>query len=136
MVYLPGGPTHHDMTDLTPDAPSDIRSPFKPIGTSVPGIHVCELMPTLAKAMDKLVIVRSLVGLKNRHESFQCYTGRPGGRPEDNEPPGGWPTMGSVVSKLQGAGPSGVPAYVDAGPQMSYKPVTYTHLPLQTIYSV
>ena len=34
MVYLPGGPTHHDMTDLKPDAPSDIRSPFKPIGTS------------------------------------------------------------------------------------------------------
>ena len=122
MVYLPGGPTHHDMTDLKPDAPSDIRSPFKPIGTSVPGIHVCELMPKLAKAMDKLVIVRSLVGLKNRHESFQCYTGRPGGRPEDNEPPGGWPTMGSVISKLQSAGPGGVPAYVDAGPQMSYKP--------------
>ena len=122
MVYLPGGPTHHDMTDLKPEAPSDIRSPFKPIRSSVPGVHVCELMPKLAKAMDKLVIVRSLVGLKNRHESFQCYTGRPGGRSEDNEPPGGWPTMGSVISKLQGAVPGGVPAYVDAGPQMSYKP--------------
>ncbi len=122
MVYLPGGPTHHDMTDLKPDAPSDIRSPFKPIGTSVPGTHVCELMPKLAKAMDKLIIVRSLVGLKNRHESFQCYTGRPGGRPSDNEPSGGWPTMGSVISRLQGAGPGGVPAYVDAGPKMSYKP--------------
>ena len=122
MVYLPGGPTHHDMTDLKPDAPSGIRSPFKPIRTSVPGIQICELMPQLAKAMDKLIIVRSLVGLKDRHESFQCYTGRPGGRPQDNEPPGGWPTMGSVISRLQGPGLGGVPASVDAGPQMSYSP--------------
>ena len=122
MVYLPGGPTHHDMTDLKPDAPSGIRSPFQPIRTNVPGIHVCELLPKLAKTMDKLVVIRSLVGLKNRHESFQCYTGRPGGRPGDNEPPGGWPTMGSVISKLQGGGPGGVPAYVDAGPKMSYSP--------------
>ena len=80
MVYLPGGPPHHDMTDLKPNAPSGIRSPFQPIRTNVPGIHVCELLPKLAKTMDKLVVIRSLVGLKNRHESFQCYTGRPGGR--------------------------------------------------------
>ncbi len=122
MVYLPGGPTHHDMTDLKPDAPSDIRSVFKPIRTNVPGIHICELLPKLAKIMDKLVVVRSLVGLKNRHESFQCYSGRPGGKPGDNEPAGGWPTLGSIISHFQGPGPNGVPAYIDAGPQMRHKP--------------
>ncbi len=88
----------------------------------MPGINICELLPKLAKIMDKLVVIRSLVGLKNRHESFQCYSGRPGGKPEDNEPGGGWPTLGSVVSQIQGPNPNGVPAYVDAGPQMRHKP--------------
>jgi hypothetical protein len=122
MVYLPGGPTHHDTFDLKTTAPSDIRSVFQPIRTKVPGINICELLPKLAKIMDKLVVIRSLVGLKNRHESFQCYSGRPGGKPEDNEPGGGWPTLGSVVSKIQGPSPNGVPAYIDAGPQMRHKP--------------
>jgi hypothetical protein len=122
MVYLPGGPTHHDTFDLKTTAPSDIRSSFKPIRTKVPGIHICELLPKLAKAMDKLVVIRSLVGLKNRHESFQCYSGRPGGKPDDKEPAGGWPTLGAVVSRLQGPGPNDMPAYIDAGPQMRHKP--------------
>ena len=122
MVYLPGGPTHHDTFDLKPHAPAGIRSAFKPIGTNVPGIQVCELLPKLAKMMDKVAVIRSLVGLKNRHESFQCYSGRPGGKPEDNEPAGGWPTLGAVVSRLQGPGPNGVPAYIDAGPRMRHKP--------------
>jgi hypothetical protein len=122
MVYLPGGPTHHDTFDLKTDAPADIRSVFKPIRTKVPGIHICELLPKLAKIMDKLVVIRSLVGLKNRHESFQCYSGRPGGKPDDKEPAGGWPTLGSVVSRLQGPGPNDMPPYIDAGPQMRHKP--------------
>ena len=72
MVYLPGGPTHHATFDLKTTAPSDIRSVFQPIRTKVPGINICELLPKLAKIMDKLVVIRSLGGLKNRHESFQC----------------------------------------------------------------
>ena len=128
MIYLPGGPPHLDLVDLKPDAPPEIRGSFRPIRTNVPGIQICELLPRLARLMDKLVLIRSLVGAENRHEAFQCYTGRTGGRPADNEPGGGWPTLGSVVSKLQGLGREGMPAYVDVGPKMGYGPYNNTGL--------
>src|SRR5690242_6659774 len=69
MVLLPGGPTHLDMFDLKPDAPVEIRGEFRPIATNVPGIALCELMPRLARLADKLVLVRSLVGFRNDHNT-------------------------------------------------------------------
>src|SRR5438093_275756 len=68
MVYMPGGPPHQDMYDLKTDAPSEIRGEFRPIRTNVDGIQVCELLPRLARIMDKLVPIRSIVGAKDRHE--------------------------------------------------------------------
>src|SRR6185436_4065675 len=62
MIYMPGGPPHQDMYDLKMDAPAEIRGPFKPIPTNVAGIQVCELLPKLARIMDKLVPIRSIVG--------------------------------------------------------------------------
>jgi len=122
MIYLPGGPPHLDLFDLKMQAPREVRGPFEPIQTSVPGVQICELLPNLARIMDRLVLIRSLVGAKNRHESFQCYSGRAAGRPGDIEPGGGWPTIGSVISHVQGAGPAGMPPFVDLGPEMSYGP--------------
>src|SRR3954465_8333401 len=55
MVYLPGGPPHLDMGDLKPDAPAEIRGPYKPIETNVSGIQISEHMPRLAKMMDRMV---------------------------------------------------------------------------------
>ena len=52
-IYLPGGPSHLDMFDMKPDAPSEIRGEFRPIGTNVPGIQICEHFPKLAKIADK-----------------------------------------------------------------------------------
>ena len=113
-----------DMIDLKPHAPVEIRSPFQPIKTSIPGVVFGEHLTRLSGILDKYSLIRTLVGTKNRHESFQCYTGRPGGRSRDgdNEPEGGWPSLGSVISKLQGPAPGHVPAYFDAGPKMSYGP--------------
>jgi Protein of unknown function (DUF1501) len=122
MVYLPGGPTQHETFDPKPQAPGEIRGPFRPTGTRIPGAGFCELLPKLAGMADRFSIVRTLVGMQNRHESFQCYTGRPGGRDGDNEPAGGWPTLGSVVSSVLGPGPGGMLPYVDAAPKMSYRP--------------
>src|SRR5438093_13187461 len=67
MVYLPGGPPHLDMVDLKPDAPAEIRGPYKPVETNVAGIQVSEHMPRLAKMMDRMVIIRSLVGARDEH---------------------------------------------------------------------
>jgi len=60
--------------------------------------------------------------MKGRHESFQCYAGRPGGSDEDNEPAGGWPTFGSVVSSVLGPRVRGIPPYMDASPKMGHTP--------------
>ena len=76
MIYLPGGPPHQDMFDIKTDAPPEIRGEFKPIKTSVPGIHVCEHLPKLARMMDKLVPIRSVVGAEDNHYDYQCMTGR------------------------------------------------------------
>lgn len=122
MIYLPGGPTQHETFDPKPHAPAEIRGPLGTINTRVPGVQFCELLPRLSQLADKFAIVRTLTGMKNRHECFQCYTGRPGGRSEDDEPAGGWPALGSVVSRIHGPSAGGIPAYVDASPKMGYGP--------------
>jgi hypothetical protein len=43
-----GGPSHLDLFDLKPQAPAEIRGPFKPIATNVPGVEITELLPKLA----------------------------------------------------------------------------------------
>lgn len=118
MIYLPGGPPHTDMVDLKPDAPAEIRGEFSPIRTNVPGIEICELLPRLAKVMDKMVVIRSIVGSAGAHYAFQCLTGRT----DRNQPAGGWPSLGSVVSKLQGSADPAVPPFVSLTPPMIYAP--------------
>src|SRR5262249_27543599 len=106
-VYLPGGPSHLDMWDLKPDAPLEIRGEFKPIQTNVPGIEICELFPSVARVMDKIIAVRSLSDSDGGHDAYQCMTGR---RKGSRMPPGGWPSAGAWVSKLQGQFDSAIPA--------------------------
>jgi hypothetical protein len=119
MVLLPGGPSHLDMYDLKPDAPTEIRGEFRPIATSVPGIEICELLPHLAGMAEKLTFVRSLMGFINDHNTHWCTTGW-----ESHEamrasplvpgfPPGGWPSLGSILSKQLGTRVAGVPSCVD-----------------------
>ena len=118
MIYLPGGPPHQDIFDIKVDAPQEIRGEFKPISTKVPGIQICEHLPRLAGMTDRLAIVRSLVGAEDNHYDYQCMTGRL----KRGEPPGGWPSIGSVVSKLQGSTDAGVPPFVGLEPVMQHKP--------------
>jgi hypothetical protein len=118
MIFLPGGPAHQDLFDLKPDAPLEIRGEFSPIKTNVPGIEICELMPRLAKMMDRVALIRSIVGASPDHDAFQCQTGRP----KRQMPPGGWPSLGSCVSKLQGAADPSMPAFVGLAGAMGHKP--------------
>jgi hypothetical protein len=59
-INMVGGPAHLDTFDPKPDAPSDVRGPFSPIQTNVPGIHLSELFPKLAKHADKFSLIRSM----------------------------------------------------------------------------
>ncbi|MFN0068873.1 MAG: DUF1501 domain-containing protein [Limisphaerales bacterium] len=118
MIFLPGGPSHQDMFDLKMDAPAEVRGEFKPIPTNVPGVEICEHLPRLAHQADKYTIIRSMVGMEDRHEAFQCYTGRL----NRSQPAGGFPSMGSLLAKLEGSGDPAVPAFLGLAPKMGHAP--------------
>jgi hypothetical protein len=118
MVYLAGGMSHQDTFDLKPHAPEGIRGEFKPIATRVPGIQIGELLPKTAQSVDKLAIIRSIVGLRDEHSSFQNITGFP----MDLSNREGKPHFGSVISKVQGPANPVVPPFVDLFPVMQHKP--------------
>jgi hypothetical protein len=116
MVFLPGGPPHQDMWDLKTDAPSEVRGEFQPIQTKVPGIEICELFPRLASLADRLTFIRTIVGATGAHYATQCLSGHT----DRNMPPGGWPCLGSVLSKAYGPRQSGVPAFVGLSPRCGH----------------
>src|SRR5690606_37578142 len=118
MIFLAGGPPHQDMVDLKPEAPSEIRGEFRPIATNVPGIEICEHMPRIAGMMDRFAVIRSLVGSEGRHASTQCLTGRAARTGQ----PGGWPSLGAVISKVQGPADRAVPAAIDLSQTMAHQP--------------
>jgi hypothetical protein len=109
LIYLVGGPPHQDMFDLKPDAPKEIAGPWKPIATNVPGIQIGEAFPRLARMMDQLIIVRSLVGNQAGHDAIQVFNGH---HPSKTRPSGGWPQFGSVVAKVQGAVDVATPPFI------------------------
>ena len=119
MIYMVGAPPHQDMYDLKMDAPAEIRGEFQPIKTTVPGIDICEHMPGMAKVMDKCVPLRSVYGSPSgAHDSFICYTGRS----VKNQPPGGWPSIGSIMSKTQGSTNAAMPPFVGLAPDAGHPP--------------
>lgn len=106
MVWLEGGPSHIDMYDLKPQAPAEIRGPYQPIRTRVPGMDISELLPLQAKIADRLAIVRNMAFQNNDHRPpEELLTGFQNG---------GRPAFGSVVSRLQAGvgGPRLLPPYV------------------------
>lgn len=99
MIFNLGGPSHVDLWDMKPDAPSEIRGPFKPIRTNAPDIDISEILPLHAKIADKFSLVRSCYhdGAAVHDAGWQMMqTGRrfTGGI--------NTPHAGSVVSFLQG----------------------------------
>jgi hypothetical protein len=121
MVYMAGAPPHQDIFDLKMDAPLEYRGPYKEISTNVPGIRISEHMPGCAKVMDKLVPIRSLYGSNTGdHDSFICYTGR---SPKGGVmPPGEWPSIGSVISKLLPKQYAEMPSFIGLAPKAGHPP--------------
>ena len=72
-VYLPGGPPHLDMWDITTEAPREIRGEFDPIRTNVDGIQICQLFPRIPMQahdifMDRVVTEAAVYEGKGRSE--------------------------------------------------------------------
>jgi hypothetical protein len=118
MVYLSGGLSHHDSFDLKPNAPREIAGEFRPIATRVPGIQIGEHLPRLAGMMDKLAVVRSIIGLRDEHSSFQTLTGYT----MDLARREGRPNVCSVIARVLGQTSPTVPAFVDMFPTMQHRP--------------
>jgi hypothetical protein len=118
MVYLSGGLAHQDTFDLKPAAPPEVRGEFKPIASNVPGIQVGELLPRMAKVMDRVAVIRSIHGLIDEHSSWQSVTGFPMNVAKRE----GRPNFGSVVGRIQGSTDHVMPPYVDLFPTMQHTP--------------
>lgn len=103
-LWLSGGPPQHETFDPKPGAPAEIRGPFQPISTNIPGIHFSELLPRCARMADKLAVVRSLYTNNNIHggSGYWVLTGRQLVTSDgENSRPNDWPFMGSIVKLLR-----------------------------------
>jgi len=109
-IHLDGGPPQMDMIDPKPEAPAELRGPFRPIETTLPGVRITELMPRTAKLAERFAFIRSLVGADSRHDAFQCQSGF---RTAELSSIGGQPAMGCVLTKLLGSAKDPVPTFVD-----------------------
>ena len=98
LVYLGGGLSHHDSFDLKPEAPEEIRGIYHPIATNVPGTQVGNLLPCMARIMDKVALVRSGAHNNDHHETATNWamSGRFGSAFGD------FPAIGAVVSHQLG----------------------------------
>lgn len=150
-IMLEGGPSHIDMWDLKPHAPLEIRGPFKPISTVVPGTQISQLLPMCAQIVDKITILRSHSHNDNAHQTGRHWvlTGYPPNF-ADGQARGVpfnelYPSIGSIISRE--LGPQGaVPPYVElpnalgpGGPGFygaKYAPFTIENDPSQPDFEV
>ncbi|HTU23236.1 MAG TPA: DUF1501 domain-containing protein [Gemmataceae bacterium] len=113
LFWLSGGPSHIDTWDPKPDAPAEVRGPYRTIPTSVPGIRVCEHLPLQAQRMHKLTIIRSVDCSASNHTPITMQAGNAlARRTNDGKDGGGYPSMGSVAAKFRGPNAPAMPAFV------------------------
>ncbi len=115
-LFMWGGPSQLDTFDMKPSAPDNIRGPFKPISTQVPGLHISEHFQRMSPIMDKVAVIRSLAHDDPAHLSSGHATVTGQLAPvlkSDKDPPSSKdsPHIGSVMSKLFPAPPT-LPSFV------------------------
>lgn len=113
LFWLSGGPSQIDTWDPKPDAPPEIRGPYKTIATSVPGVQFSEHLPRQAALMHKLNVIRSVDCSASNHTPITMQAGNAlARRTDDKKDGGGYPSMGSVAAKFRGANVPGMPGFV------------------------
>lgn len=105
-IYQYGGLSQLDSWDMKPLGPEEIRGPYRPIATRVPGYQVCELMPRLATLADEYCVIRSMSHPVPIHDvaNRMLLAGQ-------LQPPANAPAFGSIVTKLRPSH-AAVPPYV------------------------
>jgi uncharacterized protein DUF1501 len=109
-IWIDGGMSQLESWDPKPN--TVFGGPFRAIPTSVPGIHISELMPRSAQVMHHLALLRSVHTQDNSHSAGVGRIQR--GDPKNRGVT--YPFFGSAVAKLIGPGESGLPPYVSIKP--------------------
>ena len=113
LFWLSGGPSHLDMWDPKPNAPQEIRGPYRAISTNVPGIQVCEHLPMQARIMDKLSVIRSVDCTASNHTPITMQAGNElARRTNDGNDGAGYPSMGSIAAKFRGPNNPEMPPFI------------------------
>lgn len=117
LLWMSGGPGHHETWDPKPEAVDQFRGPFGAIPTSVPGVFFSETLPRSSKWMDHYAILRSVRHGSGDHTKGNHWmlTGFEG--PDFNKPDNQIqrrPSLGSAIAKVRGANVPGMPAYAAA----------------------
>ncbi len=97
-ILLCGGPSHLDTWDLKPDAPEEIRGPYKPVATRVPGMKISELHTRLPRLTDKFALIRSMThpgNISNHFDAMHNLLSGQASAPLDS------PYIGSVLAKVR-----------------------------------
>jgi uncharacterized protein (DUF1501 family) len=124
LLFLTGGPSQLDTWDPKPSAPARVRGPFRPIRTSVPGIHLSENFPRMARVADRFAIVRSVHhDAAPVHETGQqlMQTGRLFRDGPEH------PHYGAVVSHLKGRRRPDAPPFVVLPWEIGFTGVSVGH---------
>lgn len=129
LLYLWGGPSQQDMWDMKPDAPEGMRSLFRPMQTVVPGIHICDQMPLLARHTEKIAFLRSMTHPSTVHEPsvYHTLTGKRNDTlisPRNMRRRTDAPNVASFVSAL--SPPAALPAAVTIPRPIGHDGVTYS----------
>lgn len=112
LFWANGGPSHLDLFDLKPNAPTEYRGPFQPIATNVPGLEITSELPRLAQLADRFALVRSLHHERGEHSggTNRFLTGYSSIARNLNDSE--FPDLGSVVSKMRGNRRPDVPPFI------------------------
>src|SRR6516165_12481258 len=97
-VLLCGGPSHLDTWDLKPGAPDDIRGPYRPVATSVPGLRISELhtrMPALAQHFSVINSMTHVGNISNHFDAMHHLLSGQANAPADSA------YLGSMVSRVR-----------------------------------
>jgi hypothetical protein len=106
LIFLNGGPSHLDMWDMKPSAPTGIRGEFAPIASSLPGVQVCEHLPGMARQMHRATLVRSMHHSVNNSHAEAVYASITGhdrgdGRGLTGTASADYPTPGATLAYLR-----------------------------------
>ncbi len=95
-IHQYGGLSQLDSWDMKPEAPQEIRGPYRPIKTATPGFQICELMPRLAKLSEQYAVIRSMTHKVAEHKlaNSMMLAGRENPAADD-------PSFGAMVAKLR-----------------------------------